>query len=708
MEAFVKGIAITLGISVVTALGFEGHAQADNCAQAAAAYAAGHPHATAIYWDGVPTYLQGTEETAATGELFYYVPANKAAATDKDLGVPAVMSRDGEPADGARQLPAPVGCPTLFYRVYRRFAVTCEADPAARGCDGQIEVTPGALLDAYRGSARSRIRSQNRDDNGVPRGLPSVASVAGEAAQILGQIVSDRASQTAYALLTRKLLGWMHCHAEQAAAATTPFMTFPFTCVVIENLRLQDLALASALVRQALAADALAFLLPDPRPNQPASAQPASAPPAPSRDGVAVQRSTFGASSEPARSTSLEPFTFLRAGLKRRLVPLLSRPLEVLTGRSAEVEIRDIVDQALAKIASNNTEAFCALKNQDRVLGTAALAFAACELRGSDMCPVMQYVRELDATCTAHLATAQLTYAQSIAGHLFDARFLQKADTHEADGKERLIAASEAAFEIACMYAVPVDDGTGYECRVDESAHGAPLAATETVALARDLVRAALDRDGAGLAAVIIRTAVRVLPPANERSEPKAIRALATIAAYTATYTSTDPSKDAHQQRTALLESLTRDMTVRTDRGGDVIVGLGGALRGVGGVRMGRSTDGSRPTAIASPLSLTLGFGLDYLFERNTQGLHLEVSVLDLGQYLALDEGGKVTTPDLSVALSPSFTIAYFWQRNIPLYIGATVGYTPSYDFAPDGDQPQGAFTAGLTLGAYVPLFDFN
>ena len=173
-------------------------------------------------------------------------------------------------------------------------------------------------------------------------------------------------------------------------------------------------------------------------------------------------------------------------------------------------------------------------------------------------------------------------------------------------------------------------------------------------------------------------------------------------------YTSGASPEDAHKQRTALLESLTRDMTVRTDRGGDSIFSLGGSLRVVGGGRIGRSVDGKHPAALASPLSLTLGFGLDYLFADSRNGIHLEAGVLDLGQYLAWDEGLKLSTPDLGAALSPSFTIAYFWHRELPVFLGATVGYTPSYDFTADGSKPHGAFNAGVTLGVYVPLFDVN
>lgn len=544
----------------------------------------------------------------------------------------------------------------------------------------------------------------------------SPTAVIGEAAQILGQIVVDRASQAAYVLITKKLLHWMHCHPEDGGEPAV--MSFPATCKVIDSLRAQDLAMTPGTLQQALAGDALAFLtgkLKDTR------AVPRSLVPGTPAAGRAVMpaalTTTPSSANTPARGDLVTLPTIFQGGVQR-LVPLLARPLEALTGRSAEVEVRNMVARGLEGIAGRTTDAFCSpdLKDQNRVLATSALAFAACELdktTRTTACPVMQYVTKIDASCAKEvgLKPAQLLYAQSLAADLVDALTLTSAAPQQATGKDRLVAATSATFKIACMYAVDGAGENGYECRVldKQDCSKDQLENTEVVALARDVARAALDRDGAGLAAVIVRAVVRCLPnPDTVTAEHKALRALATIAAYASTYTSPQPDRDAHQQRTALLESLTRDMTVRTDRGGDVIVGLGGALRGVGGVRIGRSHAGERPLAATSPLSLTLGGGVDWLFERREQGLHLELSVLDLGQYLAWDEGAKVTTPDLATALSPSVTLAYAWHRDLPVYVGITVGYTPRYDFAPDGDKPRGSFNAGVTAGIYVPLFDFN
>lgn len=546
-----------------------------------------------------------------------------------------------------------------------------------------------------------------------------MALVAGEAMQTAGQLIVDRASQAAYAQLSTKLIDWLQCTRTGPKGERVTF--FPETCQVIQSLRLQDLAMASEKLRASITADALAWLGWTPPAPLAASRERKATALVAARRAVSLARvdTTDGA-------LVTGPLDFLRDGLERRIVPLLNWPIEAITGHSAEVELRSIVDRALHELQGDSGKKFCMLKSQDRVFAGAALAFAACASQSTDTCSIMLFVEQLDDGCPVcdgcapHYTRPQLSYAQSIAGHLLEAYALTKGG--QPDGQARLRAASEATFEIACMYAVKQDGGDaakeadkeGYVCKVfsdqelkDKKVDRWPLATTEQVALGRDLVRAAIEQDAAELAAIVIRAAQRILPDVTKRDEPKALRTLATIASYAATYASDETADDAHRQRTALLESLTRDMTVRTDRGGDWIISVGGALRGVGGARIGRSVNGERPTALTSPLSLTLGFGVDRLSATRRDGLHLEASVFDLGQYLAWDEGAKVQTPDLEAVLSPALTAAYFWGREIPFYLGATVGYSPRYEFTA-GDKPRGSFNIGLTLGAYVPLFDFN
>jgi hypothetical protein len=188
-----------------------------------------------------------------------------------------------------------------------------------------------------------------------------------------------------------------------------------------------------------------------------------------------------------------------------------------------------------------------------------------------------------------------------------------------------------------------------------------------------------------------------------------------------ATYTGGDTSStDAHQRRTALLESLTRDMTNRTDRAGDTIASFGGSLRLVLGGRISRARTEAgntqkRDYAVWGPLSLPLGFGLDVLGGKpgatgsDARGFHLELGILDLGQYLSFDGAATLETPDVTSAFAPSVTLGYAFGRELPFIVGVTGGFTPAYDFDPKRDDDRrGAWMVGVTAGVYVPLFDFN
>lgn len=687
-------------------------------------------YAQVLYWDGkTRDCITGCDATLKPADkVIVFFQAENADVTNEMLGLTRSYQPDAEAPEPKKAVTGVKNC--LSRRLVFGDAKENPASslsPEVKGEVPELSLKPGDVIEKY-------LHPMNPQK---VFGATSATSIASEAVQILGQIVVDRASQEGYALVRTKLMSGLKCKDEKDDTKDNPGTHFQATCHVIDQLRLQDLAMAPSELRAALVEDALAFVH-----DKPATASAIrtgvarvdwSALSSPAGTALVVTPAsqpapTISAATAPVAesvgTTPLvaDPFEFLRVGVERRIVPLLNRPIVSLTGHSAELEIRSLVDSTLRTLEKRGADAYCQLQAQDRVLATAALAFAACAGQTQNKtCSVMQVAQAIDGQCVAgkggddkdkpgeRLTDPQLSYAESIAGHLHDAYTLEKDQSADVQG--RLVAAADASFEVACMYAArnEGEDGktAGYECKIDEAKHGT-LGAREKVALLRDIVLAALARDGTGLVAVVIRAAVRVLPDPAKSGESRAIRTLASVAAYAATYTSGTSPADTHKQRTALLESLTKDMTYRTDRGGDVIFGLGGSLRAVGGARVGRSTAGTAPTAVASPVSLTLGLGLDWLFDGSTRGLHLEAGVLDLGQYLSWDEGWKVSAPDLGAALSPSLTVGYFWHRELPVVVGATLGYTPSYTFTSDGSKPQGALTIGAIFGIYVPLFDFN
>ncbi|MFN0249378.1 MAG: hypothetical protein ACKV2T_21005 [Kofleriaceae bacterium] len=691
--------------------------------------------ATAQYWDGTALH---TIRAAASGEVVVYFHDNKAPA-------PAMFGLTALPQVWPEDQVA--ACTRLRQFEYSR---TMPSVPDAERRQSRAPSTIGEVARAYRQPRSSA----------TPTGM--LSTVGAEAVQILGQIVVDRASTAAYALLSKKVQKWLGCKAPEV---------FKETCDVVGHLRLQDLAMAPDQLRAALAKDAWAAfqtLIPhqdELPPETPAvvKAQPSSfekqlhalvvsqllpalgvpvgelsgnGPEAVLRAVVDRGLALIDEGSTALNTTSTNSLGITRSALERQIdktdLPdtVKQKLKDKIKDAGAEIQkeidgtLDQIEDAAKSALATNAArakaelailadqiydEVYCDLGDYHAVLSTVALAFAACTAQGGS-CSIMQKVDEIDGTCAdgERMTDDQRAHARSIAGHVWDAATLDKG-TSGADRPARLIAALEASFDIACMYASPRLGP--YACSIAPEASDA-ITHPEKIAVARDVILAAARRDGAALAASFVRGLVRITAaPKEEAAYSRGMRVLSTIAAYAATYTGDATDEEAHAGRTELLESLTKDMTVRTARGGDTIWSVGGSLRAVIGGRIGRSNgDKTGDTTIWTPLSVPLGFGIDSLWEERGEqrGFHVEIGILDLGQYLSWEEGPELAEPEIADAFSPSLTVAVAWGWEIPIIAGFSAGYTPAFDFGSQGNGKRGAFNVGFVIGAYVPLFDFN
>jgi hypothetical protein len=668
-------------------------AWADPCRDHIAALAASAKSAVAVYWDGKELELLEVDPAAwRYGGLVYYL-ATKPPKT-ADLRLPAGIQFDDKAGHDDIKGPCPGPVRAWGYGA----GGVPGGVPDARGagtagaCTKKEAVSINDYVDEYRSPSCKRRFGEN-----------SATSIAAEAGQLLGQIVVDRASEAAYALVQRRAKHWLKCGAGE--------QRLPATCAVLGALRLQDLAMAPDQLRAALAIDALGLIN--------LLKQKALSPRKTALGSGAIQP-VFAASGEgaapaagtpPARcdEAAAGPRCTVHKLVEDHVVPALARSVSNLTSHPAEAMIRRLVDTGLAQLEGKGQEKLCALAHRERILADVAVAFAACTVNGSD-CQIMNVVEQIDRECEASpLGADELGYARSIAGHFWQAVTLEKNVNVPAESK-RLVAALEGSFEVACMYA-SAERGP-YRCELQTGKHDeTPLEAYESVAIARDIMLAAAMRDGAALGRAFVAAAERMLPAAERKDVARGLRVLATLTAYAATYTGSSPSaEEGHKQRTSLLESLTRDMTNRTERAGDTIASFGGSLRVMGGRRISHTHAGERDTAWTPPLALPLGFAIDYLRDRpDGGGFHMELGILDLGQYLAWDEGGTVATPELTSALSPSLALGYFWGRELPFFAGVTAGYTPSFDFdASDDTDRKGAVNLGVTFGVYVPLLDLN
>lgn len=173
---------------------------------------------------------------------------------------------------------------------------------------------------------------------------------------------------------------------------------------------------------------------------------------------------------------------------------------------------------------------------------------------------------------------------------------------------------------------------------------------------------------------------------------------------------------DAVAARKEAVKGLITRLTRRTGRRSGAVASLGGSFALIGGARMAREPDGPLQATYASPIHLGLGFGLDSYHRHDRAGLHLEVTALDLGQYVALSDGNlTVERPDLKAALAPSVKLGvHFALKETPLYVALFGGVSPfvrsaaTMDAMGDGAGDRTTWSAGLVLGIYVPFLDFN
>jgi hypothetical protein len=548
-------------------------------------------------------------------------------------------------------------------------AATSEPVIAARFRSGGLKEALSAFHDGRQVTAL-------RPGVGTAHGLEDAAA---ETLQILGQIVADRASAEAYRLLKKRLEELLQCNSAPAPAPpsrngrTYPKPKFQETCKVLRPLRMEDLATSRDALLGALAADGLAYL-------------------------QAVQNSLTPAEKRVEAIGAAVVVTAI-------VVPLIIRPKLLADDSRA----RAIVG-ALEAFADKNWDKVDEMSKAQRAIAAGVMAYTRCAYEVSDKpgttvadCNFAPYAdgyagAELDAQVAARALAAELVAVATVVG-----------PQGQPDAVQRVLHAVDAVFASSCMLlaAPSAPEGNIEFCcpsppsRIDLEQ---PLKATTWLAFAQPIIDAALERDSNALVASIAHVLEVFANAEYERDHQRAFLLLGSLLQYSATYAAqtSASAEQLHDQRSKILESLTRSMTDRTARDGDDIWSFGGSLRLVGGIRVGDA----KP-AVLSPLGLPLGVGFDHVARGGAAGFHLEFSPVDLGQYVAYDNRAEVKTPEVADAVSPSVTIGAGWGRSMPLVLGATFGYSPAFRLSPDKDT-KGVFNAGVTLGIYVPLIDVN
>lgn len=253
----------------------------------------------------------------------------------------------------------------------------------------------------------------------------------------------------------------------------------------------------------------------------------------------------------------------------------------------------------------------------------------------------------------------------------------------------------------------------------------------------------------------------------QSRRLEKATHLLSGVASYAATYASaTQAGKtdaELRASRKDALEGMIDATTRRSHRHGETIFSLGipvgfstgaqlfrrSGFQPAGGdvapctidpttttkLRVSTRSKLCDPLAMPPQIAVPLGFGLQRLVgkryamgrarpadeaamdrDRNPaerfrwDGIHSYVSLLDLGQFLAYDQKGKISEPRWSSLFSPGFQLG--WAIGTPantFIVAGEVRYAPTlFQSTTNVEYSGGALRFGVTLAYYVSLFDFN
>ncbi|HMJ15358.1 MAG TPA: hypothetical protein VK524_28275 [Polyangiaceae bacterium] len=238
-----------------------------------------------------------------------------------------------------------------------------------------------------------------------------------------------------------------------------------------------------------------------------------------------------------------------------------------------------------------------------------------------------------------------------------------------------------------------------------------------------DVTTAIVELAGVFESAIVAECAARKATcaiPVTTAQLRRGFRILSALAAYGASYRQMDGAKDAAQaarvsadERRKAVESLIEAVTDRSERYGDWIVSLGSNVAITADTRM---VKGASDYFNKTPFSLKTGLALEwlpgprFLFD---PGLHFMFSFLDLTQYAAIggtskerQDGDSPPEPRLASALRLGLEAGVLvGDPTFPLALTGHFGLVPEVDY---GDGSRAEWSAGGSLGIFVPFIDFN
>ncbi len=497
------------------------------------------------------------------------------------------------------------------------------------------------------------------------------SAVGKEAVQVVAGIVVDRATTAAFELARTRTLDLLGCSEDDTAAcvATCGKVSLCKTCRLLASASIPQLASSNRTLLHAVVTDV--------------------------RDHV---NACSAGEADPTGKAVLDLVLDV-------LVPAVVEAVASGGREASEILARQLIGRGMEWC----TAGLCGLADErSKALGLAAAAVAKCEedvskYDGLGSCPVPLIVDRIAGGCKgASPSAAALAHARTIGLYLAGA-LDQPGEDQDAVLRLRLRSSVEAAYAVAMLYLRLSADGSLLDPPHPSLSYLKPL---------RGMMLALIEKDtnSALSAGLDILELVSGAKDEGIMKRRRGFRLLAAIAQYGQTYVDastgaaskggTADAEAAHSRRVEIMESLTRELTVRAGRDEDQIWAVAGSLRVAGGARL--DYEGGS-WAQYGPVGLTLG--ISYKGERSSP-LFFEAGILDLGQYVAVDEG-KVGDFEWANVFSPTLSLGWwFGGADFPAFVALTAAYTPAFPFE-DGTN-RATVSAGVAVGLNVPLMDLN
>lgn len=532
----------------------------------------------------------------------------------------------------------------------------------------------GAPQDICKPALASRELSAVR--NCINGAIPSELQMGGGATELvfqtIAQVVIDRATQSAWDLLTAQLRGWLGCQPNASS--------FAKTCGLLANLRMQELVAQPDSLLTAVAVDLL-DVVKDQLPLAPDK----------NKIGTVPQHlaATLGATGD-VLNVFVDSFkqNWKQDGMKDPVGAAGASFKQIMLDQLTQMAIHTTCESAMADSANWGS----ILPAAEWILGTCLLSTPSTETNFKARlakCTIEASVKE------CHKADKD-SAKQRVKDQVYEKRVKEyisiitnmMSDTKQVKWFLHLPFMVARDAPSSCLENPTTPDS--FSCQQVDKA----LDALET------LVFGIYGKDWIKITAGAADLLATLNGPAQKNKDAY-LKALQVVTAISQLAYHSKDSPDDGKARRDVLENLMKSLVNRKNRVGWVL-SLGGSFGVAAAYRAALNELGT--AGLQAPFALPLGFGLQQYQAGHDCGFHLQVSVLDIGQYVAWEgKDFSVKPPNLQDAVSFSVNFGiWFGNRQIPIFVGPRFGVAP---FARGGTP---SLFAGGLFGAYVPFLDFN